>query len=292
MLIISVSGKGKLMSIKKDNLMTKTYVITGSTSGIGKAVLEKLSAKKDNLIFAGYRNEKKLPEQIPDNVKYFYIDMTDRDFVIKACENIKSQAKHVDTLINVAGNVVAGPIEKIDTQRLRAQFEVNTFSHIELTQNLMEILDNSKIINISSMSSFGNFPFISPYCASKRALDIFFNALELENHKNIRVISVKPGVIATPIWEKSVNSNLEYLENCDGYEKELEFVKNNALKNTKKGLPVSRVADLILKVDALRNPKSSYTVGKDAKFAQILSLLPQGAVNKIIKFGMKYRMDL
>ena len=281
MLIISVSGKGKLMSIKKDNLMTKTYVITGSTSGIGKAVLEKLSAKKDNLIFAGYRNEKKLPEQIPDNVKYFYIDMTDRDFVIKACENIKSQAKHVDTLINVAGNVVAGPIEKIDTQRLRAQFEVNTFSHIELTQNLMEILDNSKIINISSMSSFGNFPFISPYCASKRALDIFFNALELENHKNIRVISVKPGVIATPIWEKSVNSNLEYLENCDGYEKELEFVKNNALKNTKKGLPVSRVADLILKVDALRNPKSSYTVGKDAKFAQILSLLPQGAVNKI-----------
>ena len=292
MLIISVSGKGKLMSIKKDNLMTKTYVITGSTSGIGKAVLEKLSAKKDNLIFAGYRNEKKLPEQIPDNVKYFYIDMTDRDFVIKACENIKSQAKHVDTLINVAGNVVAGPIEKIDTQRLRAQFEVNTFSHIELTQNLMEILDNSKIINISSMSSFGNFPFISPYCASKRALDIFFNALELENHKNIRVISVKPGVIATTIWEKSVNSNLEYLENCDGYEKELEFVKNNALKNTKKGLPVSRVADLILKVDALRNPKSSYTVGKDAKFAQILSLLPQGAVNKIIKFGMKYRMDL
>lgn len=292
MLIISVSGKGKLMSIKKDNLMTKTYVITGSTSGIGKAVLEKLSAKKDNLIFAGYRNEKKLPEQIPDNVKYFYIDMTDRDSVIKACENIKSQAKHVDTLINVAGNVVAGPIEKIDTQRLRAQFEVNTFSHIELTQNLMEILDNSKIINISSMSSFGNFPFISPYCASKRALDIFFNALELENHKNIRVISVKPGVIATPIWEKSVNSNLEYLENCDGYEKELEFVKNNALKNTKKGLPVSRVADLILKVDALRNPKSSYTVGKDAKFAQILSLLPQGAVNKIIKFGMKYRMDL
>ena len=292
MLIISVSGKGKLMSIKRDNPMTKTYVITGSTSGIGKAVLEKLSAKKDNLIFAGYRNGKKLPEQIPDNVKYFYIDMTDRESIIKACEDIKSQTKHVDTLINVAGNVVAGPIEKIDTERLRAQFDVNTFSHIELTQNLMEILDNSKIINVSSMSSFGNFPFISPYCASKRALDIFFNALELENHKNIRVISVKPGVIATPIWEKSVNSNLEYLENCDGYEKELEFVKNNALKNTQKGLPVSRVADLIIKIDALRNPKSSYTVGKDAKFAQILSLLPQGAVNKIIKFGMKYRMDL
>lgn len=272
--------------------MSKTYVITGSTSGIGKAVLEKLSLNTGNLIFAGYRNEKKLPSEIPENVKYFYIDMTDRESIKNACENIKSQTTRIDTLINVAGNVVAGPIEKIDTQRLREQFDVNTFSHIEFTQNLMGILDNSKIINISSMSSFGNFPFISPYCASKRALDIFFNALELENHKNIRVISVKPGVIATPIWEKSVNANLEYLENCDGYEKELEFVKNNALKNTKKGLPVSKVADLIAQIDTAKNPKASYTIGNDAKFAQMLSFLPQTLVNKIIKFGMKYRMDL
>lgn len=278
--------------IKKDNCMEKTYIITGSTSGIGKAVLEKLSSNSENLIFAGYRNDKKLPADIPENVKYFYIDMTNRKSIIDACNDIKEQTNHIDTLINVAGNVVAGPIEKIDTDRLREQFDVNTFSHIELTQNFMDILQNSKIINISSMSSFGNFPFISPYCASKRALDIFFNALELENHKNIKVVSVKPGVIATPIWEKSVNANLEYLENCKGYEKELDFVKNNALKNTKKGLPVSKVADLIVKIDGLKNPKSSYTVGFDAKFAQIMSLLPQELINKIIKFGMKYRMNL
>ncbi len=278
--------------IKKDNCMEKTYIITGSTSGIGKAVLEKLSSNSENLIFAGYRNEKKLPAEIPENVKYFYIDMTNKKSVIDACNYIKERTNHINTLINVAGNVVAGPIEKIDTDRLREQFDVNTFSHIEFTQHLMDILQNSKIINISSMSSFGNFPFISPYCASKRALDIFFNALELENHKNIKVVSVKPGVIATPIWEKSVNANLEYLENCKGYEKELDFVKNNALKNTKKGLPVSRVADLIVKIDRLNNPKSSYTVGIDAKFAQIMSILPQELINKIIKLGMKYRMNL
>ena len=272
--------------------MAKTYVITGSTSGIGKAVLEKLSSDNDNLIFAGYRNEQKLPSDIPYNIKYFYIDMTDRESIKQASDFIKLNTNHIDILINVAGNVVAGPIEKIDTERLRCQFQVNTFSHIEFTQNLTEILNNSKIINISSMSSFGNFPFISPYCASKRALDIFFNAFELENHKNIKVISVKPGVIATPIWEKSVNANLEYLEECKDYQRELEFIKNNALKNTQKGLPVSKVADLVLKIDKLKNPKSSYTVGMDAKFAQILSLLPQDLINIIIKFGMKCRMKL
>lgn len=272
--------------------MVKKYIVTGSTSGIGKAILEKLSEDKDNFIFAGYRNEQKLPSDIPENIKYFFIDMTDRNSIKEASVYIKSQTSHIDTLINVAGNVIAGPIEKIDTQRLRQQFDVNTFSHIEFTQNLIDLLENSKIINISSMSSFGNFPFISPYCASKRALDIFFNAFELENHKNIRVISVKPGVIATPIWEKSVNANLEYLENCKEYEKELNYVKNNALKNTNKGLAVSKVADKVIKIDKMKNPKSSYTIGKDAKIAQMISILPQSLINKIIKFGMKYKMNL
>lgn len=83
-------------------------------------------------------------------------------------------------MINVAGNVVAGPVETLDTDRLRDQFEVNTFSHIEFMQALLPILDNGRIINISSMSSFGHFPFISPYCASKRALDIFSMLLQLK----------------------------------------------------------------------------------------------------------------
>ena len=72
----------------------------------------------------------------------------------------------------------------------------------------------------------------------------------------------------------------------------LDFIKRNALKNSAKGLSVSKVADLIIKIDKNKNPKSSYTIGKDAKFAQIMSMLPQGLLNKIIKFGMKYRMNL
>jgi short-subunit dehydrogenase len=153
------------------------------------------------------------------------------------------------------------------------------------------VLEGGKIINISSMSSFGHFPFISPYCASKRALDIFFNAFAIENHRNIKVISIKPGVIATPIWQKSVQSNEKLLNDCTGYEKEMEFMKTNALKNTQKGLNVSDVASFIKKVAYLKNPKASYTLGKDAKFAQILSYLPQDVINSLVKFGLKSRIS-
>lgn len=269
--------------------MKKTYVITGATSGIGKELVKVFAQDENNIIFAGYRNSQKIPENVPKNVIYFYIDLTKRDTINQAAEYIKSNTLHIDTLINVAGGVVGGPIEKISTDKLRHQFEINTFSHIELSQKLSDILENGRIINISSEASFGIFPFISPYCASKRALDIFFNAFAIENHKNIKVISIKPGVIVTPIWETSINSNIDSLSECKEYEKELTYIKNNALKNTSKGMNVNYVANKIKKIAQAKYPKASYTIGIDAKLAQILSLLPQDMLNNIIKFGIKLR---
>ena len=266
--------------------MDKTVVITGATSGIGKELV-KLFANEYK-VFASYRNDK-LVENI-DNVEFFYMDMTDRKSIISASDLIKSKTNKVDILINVAGCVVAGPMELIDGDSLREQFEVNTFSHFEFTQNLIPVLENSKVINVSSMSSFGHFPFIGPYGASKRALDILFNAFAIENHKNIQVVSIKPGVISTPLWQKSVDKNEKTLTDCVGYEKEMQFMKSNALKNINKGLSVDKVAKFIYNVARKRCPKASYTVGKDAKFAQILSYLPQDIVNKLVKLGMKARI--
>ena len=155
----------------------------------------------------------------------------------------------------------------------------------------MEILENSKIINVSSMASFGVFPFISPYCASKRCLDMFFNSLLIENKKNLQIVSIKPGVIATPLWGKSVKENSKYMNNCSGYEKEMDFMISNAKRNELKGLSVNKVVDVILKVDAMKKPKLSYTVGKDAFAAKILSKLPQSIINKLVKFGLNARLN-
>ncbi len=266
----------------------KTIVITGTTSGLGKELVKQFSQAGEWNIFAGYRNKDLICEQ--ENVKYFFIDMADCSSIRQAAEFIKSKTDKVDVLINAAGCVSAGPIEVLDVANLREQFEVNTFSHIDFTQKLLSLLDNGKIINISSMSSFGHFPFISPYCASKRALDIFFNAFAIENHRGIKVVSVKPGVISTPIWEKSVKRNSELINHCEGYECEMEFLKNNALKNTNKGLKVEDAALFIKKIAQSKNPKSSYTLGRDAKLAQIISYLPQDLINKLVRFYMIQRM--
>lgn len=271
-------------------MKTKTYVITGSASGIGRALLEKIA--KDNVVFAGFRNKdhEEALRAISPNIYPFYIDYSKPETIRFAAEYLVSKCTKVDTLINIAGCVVAGPVERIEMNEIRRQFDVNVFGHLEFTQRLMDILDGGKIINISSMSSFGIFPFISPYCASKRCLDMFFNSLLIENKKNIKIVSIKPGVIATPLWGKSVSENSKYFDNCKGYENEMRFLISNAQKNEKKGLPVSKVVDVILKADKAKNPKLSYTVGYDAFVASLVAKLPQSWQNKLVKWGLKARV--
>lgn len=267
--------------------MNKVYVITGSTSGIGKALLEKLVDK--NIVFAGYRNEKYKEYLNKLGAIPFYIDMEIPETVLKAAEYIKSKTNKIDTLINCAGCVVAGAVEKIPVKEIRKQFEVNTFSHLDFTQKLLPLLKDGKIINISSMASFGIFPFVSPYCASKRALDILFNSMMVES--DVKVISIKPGVIATPLWDKSVELNQDTIEKCCGYEKEMKYLISNAHKNGRNGLNVQKVVSVVLKADRAKNPKLSYTIGLDAKFAQIVSKLPLEIQNFIIRLGLKHKIN-
>lgn len=267
----------------------KTYVITGATSGIGRALLEEFS--KDGIVFAGYRNakyEQELSEM--ENVFPFFIDMEKPYTITGAADVIRQNTDKIDTLINVAGCVAAGPMENMDISKIRRQFEVNTFSHLDLTQNLLPLLQGGKIINISSMASFGIFPFVAPYCASKRALDILFNSLEVEMQGKVKVVSIKPGVIATPLWGKSVEINKDSIVQDKSYKKEMEFLAKNALQNETKGLPVNKVVKLIARVDRMKNPKSSYTIGKDAFAAELISKLPFTTINKLMKLGLNIKI--
>lgn len=273
--------------------MTKVVVITGATSGLGK-LLAVYYANQNCQVFAGYRNVtlKKDLAAISENIIPFRIDMSKKWTVQEAIKFINTNTDHVDTLINAAGCVVAGPMECINVDKIREQFEVNTFSHVEFTQGLLDLLDGGKVINISSMASFGIFPFVAPYCASKRALDILFNSMLIECGLNIKFVSIKPGVIKTPLWEKSIENNKENLGKNEKYAEEQSFLIKNAQKNAEKGLDPVKVIAKILKVEQMENPKPTYVIGKDAKFAQMMSYLPLSWQNSLIKTALDVKMKL
>lgn len=267
----------------------QTILITGASSGIGKATAIKL-AQEGHKVFAGIRRktDKAELEKAHKNITGVYIDVTNASSIDKAFWFVMKNTDKINVLINNAGIVVAGPVELLSLNRLKQQFEINTFGPIMVAQKFLPLLHGSKIINISSMAASGIFPYISAYCASKRALDIFFNSFNIENKDNIKVISVKPASIKTPIWNRSIEATRNSFEDLKEtqktkYEKELIFLEKNALENNFKGIDVEKVTSTISKIVKNNNPKPSYNIGFSAHLADFASKLPICILNKLLK---------
>ncbi len=272
---------------------SKTILITGASSGIGRDIAYRL-AKEGYRVFAGVRRkiDKQELEGLSKNISGVYIDVTSQASIEKAFWFVMKNTDKIDVLINNAGIVCAGPVECLPITKIKEQFDVNTFGPISVVQRFMPLLNSSKVINISSMSSTGIFPFISMYCASKRAMDIIFNSFELENRDKIKVISVKPASIKTPIWNKSVAKAKDSFSDVQEtsrykYEKVFAFLEKNALENNKKAIDVRKVTDVVLKIVKSSNPKPSYNIGFASHCADILSKFPQGFINSIVKLKLK-----
>lgn len=278
--------------------MEKTVLITGASSGIGKETAV-LFANNGYKVFAGVRkkSDKYKIEKLHKNINGVYIDVTNSGGIEKAFWYIMKKTPKLDALINCAGIAVAGPIEAIPVKKIKEQFDVNTFGTIAVIQKFLPMIYDGKIVYVSSMASSGIFPFLSPYCASKRATDIMINSLSNEfKQKNIKIVSIKPGCIRTPFWDKSVASNIPVYENSSEriqkkYEKEMKFLAENAKANNNRGSYPIDVAKTIFNTVESKNPKSSYTVGSDAAFTMLFSkILPQDIVNTAVKFVMKKRI--
>ena len=276
--------------MKKQN---QTIFITGASSGIGKDVVIRL-AKEGFKVFAGIRkkNDKIELESISKNIVGVYIDVTNQSSIDKAFWFVMKNTNHIDVLINNAGIVCAGPVECIPTSKIKEQFDVNTFGPVMVVQKFMPLLNKSKVINISSMAASGIFPYISMYCASKRALDIIFNCFSLENKDSIKVISVKPASIKTPIWNKSVLKARECYSDISEslsakYSSELNALEKNAISNNTNAINVRKVTDVIVKIVKSDNPKNSYNIGFASVLADFASRLPISFVNRLIKLKLK-----
>lgn len=276
--------------------MGKYVLITGASSGLGKAAAKKL-AQDGFKVFAGVRKQedKDALEKLNSNIKGIFLDVTCEESVKAAFEEISQITGDLYALVNNAGIALAGPVEYIPVDILKKQFEVNVFGAIRVAQAALPFMRNlpdTRIVNLSSMASYGAFPFISPYCVSKRALDMFFNSLAVEcKMSNLKVISIKPGVVMTPIWRKSLDEcekNRAYLceEAQKKYEKEFDVLTDNAGKNTQKGLRPENVANLISKVLKVSKPRLSYNIGTDSILVALMSLLPQSLINFVVKSGL------
>ena len=181
-----------------------TVLLTGASSGIGRACAERLGRAGWRVLAGARRPEDLESLRALPGVEPLRLDVTDEADVASAAA---AAGARLDTLVNNAGIAVAGPVELVDVADWRRQFEVNVLGQVAVTRALLPALlgGRGRIVNMASVSGRVALPLFAPYSASKFALEAVTDALRRElRPQGVDVIAIEPGAMATPIWTKTL----------------------------------------------------------------------------------------
>lgn len=186
----------------------KTIVITGSSSGIGKATA-KYFANKGWRVAATMRSpEKEKDLNDTNNITVYQLDVTDQVSIDRATEKIISDFSTVDVVLNNAGYGLFGPFEAASDKQIRYQFDVNVFGLMAVTRAFLPHFRQNKsglFINVSSIGGLITFPLISLYHSTKWAVEGFSESLAFElDQLGIQVKLIEPGAVATDFGGRSL----------------------------------------------------------------------------------------
>ncbi|MCY3709605.1 MAG: SDR family oxidoreductase, partial [Caldilineaceae bacterium] len=192
------------------SVQPKTVMITGASSGIGRACALRMD-RAGWKVFATVRNEAdalRLQSDASPRLQTILLDVTDPDQIAVAARTVGELVggNGLHGLVNNAGIAVGGLAEYLDPAELRRVLETNTIAPLSVTKPLIPLLRRARgrIVMISSIAGFSSTPLLSPYSASKFALEALTDGLRLElNPWGIEVVSVQPGAIKTEIWQKA-----------------------------------------------------------------------------------------
>ena len=276
-----------------------TVLVTGASTGIGRATtlhLDRLGFR----VLAGVRKQEdadSLRSDASERVIPVFIDITDADSVAEAARRAEEIAPlGLDGLVNNAGIALTGPLEFIDLDRVRRQFEVNVFGHLAVTQAMLPLLRRrtGRIVNMSSMGGWLGAPFYGPYAASKHALRAFSDALRLELAPwGLHVSIIEPGSIDTPIWEKGYDLAKDTInalpeEGREMYAEEIQSGLGSIESQGRRGIPPEKVAEAVASALLAERPRARYVVGTDAQAAIFAKrFLPDRVVDALLRRQMK-----
>ncbi len=278
------------------NLTPKTVLITGASSGIGRACAIRLD-RAGWQVFATVRKDSdanRLQSEASARLQTILLDVTDAIQVEETARVVAKAvgAKSLHGLVNNAGIAGGGLLEFLDPADFRQVLETNTIAPLTVTQSLLPLLRNAqgRIVMISSEAGFSSTPLMSSYSASKFALEALTDGMRLELRPwGIDVVSVQPGAIETDIWEKARYYAEKTLQKYppgafEMYGPLLEMMTESLERP--RGVDPDKVAQTVQMILSVPRPKARYLVGRDAVFRRWLERLPTALRDKIIQSKM------
>lgn len=279
----------------------KSVVVTGASTGIGWGCVKVLTAA-GNRVFGSVRKQAdadRLQAEFGPNFTPLIFDVTDQAAVRRGAEIVEKAlgGETLGGLVNNAGIAVAGPLLYIGIDELRQQLEVNLIAQLAVTQAFAPLLgaDTSRkgapgrIVMMSSIGGKNAFPFMGPYSASKFGLEGLSESLRRELMVfGIDVIMIRPGAVATPIWDKADEVDVTRFSNTPYYSS-LDKVKEVMIGQGRKGYPPERIGRAVLKALTAARPKTAYTENPNKLQGAAVRVLPKRMVDRAVagQLGLK-----
>jgi NAD(P)-dependent dehydrogenase (short-subunit alcohol dehydrogenase family) len=252
-------------------------LVTGASSGIGHACALDLD-RRGFRVFAGVRREEDadaLRREASERLKTVMLDVTDATAIARVRETVDGDLgeQPLAGVVNNAGTGVGGPLEKLDLDDLRRQFEINTIAPVAVTQAFIPRLRASRgrVVNMSSVGGRVGQPFLGPYSASKFALEALSDVMRRELLRwGIHVALIEPGNIKTRIWEKGASQVDAIRAKADAEEMRLYGANIDRMEKVVKladrsGAPPEKVARAVAHALTAARPRTRYLVGADAR---------------------------
>jgi NAD(P)-dependent dehydrogenase (short-subunit alcohol dehydrogenase family) len=273
----------------------RTVVVTGASSGIGRACVSRL-LQCGWWVFATVRKPEdgeRLRSQAGADLTPVIMDVTDRGTISAAAQQVSAQlqGRGLDGLVNVAGIGMVRPVEYATPGDLQTIFDVNVFGQIAVTQALLPLLRQARgrIVNISSVGAHIAIPFGGLLNASKSAFGMLSDTLRLELRPfGVRVCIVEPGAIKTPAVDKTLGNVEAVVGNLPArgaarYGEMLKKFAGQAYAREMDGSPPQVVAQAVHHALTARRPRTRYRVGKHAGLLVTLpSVLPDRFLDVIL----------
>jgi NAD(P)-dependent dehydrogenase (short-subunit alcohol dehydrogenase family) len=270
-----------------------SYLVTGASTGIGRATALRLDRAGHRVIGSVRRDEDaaSLDEAASDRLETVRLDVTNDASIAAAADRVASLTDRFDGLVNNAGTAIAGPIEVLPLEDIRAQIEINLIGQVAVTKAFLPMLRSARgrIVFVSSIGGRIALPFNGPYSASKFAIEAIGDSLRRELAPlGVEVALVEPGAVATPIWERGASRAEQMLEGVDPeslrpYEDRLGKFREAAAAAAERGVDPDEVAAVIETALTAPKPRARYLVGRDAKMrARVGSLVPDRVFDRMV----------
>jgi NAD(P)-dependent dehydrogenase (short-subunit alcohol dehydrogenase family) len=270
--------------------MKKVVLITGISSGLGKATANCFAAKG----YCVYGISRQKNNDHTGDFKVLQADVTDVISVHKAVSTLLEKEGRIDILINNAGMGISGSIEDSSAADIKLQMDTNFIGYVNMIQAVLPAMrkqDGARIINMSSIGGLMGLPYQGFYTASKFAVEGLSEALRMELLPfKIKVIIIQPGDFYTNFTanRKPVNTSGTDSAYHSQFQKTLSIIE----KDEKGGLPPDFLARKLLKIAEQKNPCHSYIIATmEQKFAVVLKrILPGSWFSKILSshYGIKF----